>query len=51
MVQKVSSGGANLLDEHVIDTIPVADPGYEERFLAAMTTANERRALFEAEED
>jgi hypothetical protein len=50
VVQKVSSGGANLLDEHVVDTIPVDDPAYEERFLAAMMTANERRALFEAEE-
>ena len=35
---------------YTVDTIPVDDPGYEERFLAAMMTANERRALFEAEE-
>jgi hypothetical protein len=50
VVQKVSAGGANLLDEHVVDTIAVDDPGYEERFLASMMTSNDRRALFEAEE-
>lgn len=51
VLQKVSPGGVNVLDEHVIATIPVGDPDYDAKFLAAMTTARERRALFEVEED
>jgi len=51
VLQKVSSGGVNVLDEHVVDSIPIDDPAYEDRFLTAMATARERRALFEAEED
>jgi hypothetical protein len=51
VLQKVSASGANVLDEHVVATIPVDDPEYEARFLAAMSAARERRALFDTEEE
>jgi hypothetical protein len=51
VVQKVSAGGANLLNEHVVTTIALDDPDYDAKFLAAMSAARERRAMFEAEED
>ena len=51
MVQKLSPGGANILSEHVVTTIPVGDPDYDAKFLAAMSTARERRAMFESEDD
>jgi len=50
VIQKVSTTGS-LVDEHVVATIPVDDPDYDARFLIAMNTARERRALFESEED
>jgi hypothetical protein len=50
VVQKLSSGGANLLNEHVVATISTDDPDYDAKFLAATATARERRAMFEAEE-
>jgi hypothetical protein len=49
VVQKVTPGGS-VVDEHLVATVPVDDIDYEERFLAAMATARERLALFEAEE-
>lgn len=49
-LQKVSLGGADVLDEHVVATVGVDDPRYDEKFLAAMATARERQALFEAED-
>ena len=49
VLQKVSPSGVKV-DEHVIATIPVDDPDYDAKFLAAMSTARERRALFETEE-
>jgi hypothetical protein len=49
-VTKVSTAGAGVLDEHVVARIPVADPDYDDRFMAAMAVARERQALFEAEE-
>ena len=49
-LQKVSPSGTDVLDEHVVATIGVDDPRYDERFLAAMATARERQALFEAED-
>jgi hypothetical protein len=51
LLQKVSPGGISVLTEHVVATIPVDDPAYDEKFLTAMTTARERRALFESEEE
>jgi len=51
VLQKVSPTGVNVLDEHVIATIPVDDPEYDAKFMTAMNTARERRALFETEED
>jgi hypothetical protein len=51
VVQKVSPGGANILSEHVVTTIRVDDPDYDAKFLAAMSTARERRAMFESEDD
>jgi hypothetical protein len=51
VLQKVSPSGNNVLDEHLIATVRVDDPEYDEKFLTAMSTARERRALFEAEED
>jgi hypothetical protein len=50
VLQKVSPSGAKV-DEHVIATIPVGDPDYDAKFLAAMSTARERRALFEIEDE
>ena len=49
VLQKVS--GASVLDEHVVATIRIDDPGYDATFLAAMATARERRALFETEQE
>lgn len=49
-LQKVSPDGSDVLDEHVVATVNVDDPRYDEKFLAAMATARERLALFEAEE-
>ena len=51
VLQKISPSGVDVLDEHVIATIPVADSDYDAKFLTAMSTARERRALFEAEEE
>jgi len=50
VVEKVSTRGASVLDEHLISTIRVDDPDYDAKFLAAMSTARQRQALFEAEE-
>ncbi len=49
VVRKVSAGGTHVLDEHLVATVPVDDPDYDEKFLQAMTTARQRRALFETE--
>ncbi len=51
VVQKISPGGTNILDEHVVATIRLDDPDYDSAFLAAMSAARERRAIFESEED
>lgn len=50
VVEKVSFDGREVLDQHVVARIPVDDPSYDERFLAAMSQARERRALFESED-
>ena len=50
VVQKVSENGEKVLDEHTVATVRVEDPEYDAKFLAAMATARERRALFEAED-
>lgn len=49
VVQKVSPTGVDVLDEHLVTTLRIDDPEYDARFLAAMATARERRALFESE--
>jgi hypothetical protein len=51
VLQRISPSGANLVDEHVVASVRVDDPEYDAKFLAAMSTARERLALFEAEED
>jgi hypothetical protein len=51
VVQKLSPGGANILNEHVVARIDTGDPDYDAKFLSATATARERRAMFEAEED
>jgi hypothetical protein len=51
VLQKMSTGGANLLNEHVVATIPLHDPEYDTKFMTAMAAARERRAMFESEED
>jgi hypothetical protein len=51
VVQKVSPGGTNILNEHVVATIRLDDADYDAKFLAAMSAARERRAMFESEED
>lgn len=50
-LQKVAASGASVLDEHVIAEIETADPDYDAKFLVAMDTARERRAMFEVEDD
>jgi hypothetical protein len=50
VLQKTSPSGFNVVDEHVIATLRVDDPEYDAKFLTAMSTARERRALFEAED-
>jgi hypothetical protein len=50
VVQKLSPGGANILNEHVVATIDTGDPEYDAKFLSATATARERRAMFETEE-
>ena len=49
-MHKVSTGGAHVLDEHVIAEIAVNDPDYDELFMTAMATARQRKAIFETEE-
>ncbi len=51
VLQKMSPQGAHLINEHVIATVPLDDPDYDMKFMTAMATARERRALFESEED
>ena len=50
VLQRVPEGGTRVLDEHVVATFPADDPEYDARFLAAMDTARQRQALFEAED-
>lgn len=49
VVQKVSEDG-RLLDEHLVAAVRTQDPEYDAKFLAAMSAARERQALFESEE-
>jgi len=49
VVQKVSPTGVDVLDEHLVATLSIDDPEYDAKFLSAMSTARERRALFESE--
>lgn len=51
VLQKISESGMHVLDEHLIAAIRLDDPDYDTAFLAAMDTARQRRALFEAEEE
>jgi hypothetical protein len=46
VLQKMSPGGANLLNEHVVATIALDDPDYDTKFMTAMAAARERRAMF-----
>ena len=50
VLQRVPEGGTRVLDEHVVATFPADEPEYDARFLAAMDTARQRQALFEAED-
>ncbi|HET7278758.1 MAG TPA: hypothetical protein VFJ22_11805 [Dermatophilaceae bacterium] len=50
VVHKVTHGGGEVLDEHVIAEIPVNDPEYDVLFMTAMATARQRKAIFETEE-
>ena len=51
VLQKHSQGSARVLDEHLIATVRVDDPEYDAKFLTAMSSARERRALFDSEEE
>ena len=51
VLQKISTSGANVVDEHIIATVATDDPDYDAKFLTAMSIARERRALFEVEEE
>jgi hypothetical protein len=50
VVQKISTDGHHVLDEHGVETIRIDDHDYDSKFLSAMARARERRALFETEE-
>lgn len=50
VLQRIPEGGVSVLDEHVVASVRADDPDYDREFLAAMDTARQRRALFEAEE-
>lgn len=50
VVQKVTTAGTHVLDEHVIAEILVSEPDYDEHFMTAMATARQRKAVFESEE-
>lgn len=50
VLQKLAEGG-RMLDEHVVATFRSDDPEYDDKFLAAMSAARQRQALFEAEDD
>ena len=51
VLRKIAPNGWHVVDEHIIATIAVDDPDYDTKFLAAMSDARARRALFESEED
>lgn len=51
VLQKTPASRNAVLDEHVIATVASDDPEYDDTFLAAMSAARQRQALFEAEED
>src|SRR5215203_1181536 len=50
VLQKVREGDTRVLDEHVITSVRSDDPEYDDKFLAAMSAARQRQALFEAED-
>jgi len=50
VLQKVREGDTRVLDEHLIASVRSDDPEYDDKFLAAMNTARQRQALFEAED-
>ena len=51
LLEKYGDRGDRVLGRHVVGTIRLDDPDYDDRFLALMDAARQRRALFEAEED
>ena len=51
VVRRRTSGGHTILDEHAIATIAVDDAEYDQKFMEAMASARQRRAMFEAEDD
>jgi hypothetical protein len=51
VLQRISESGTEVLDEHVVAIFRSDDSEYDDLFLAAMNTARQRQALFEAEED
>ena len=51
VLQKVREGDTRVLDEHLITSVRSDDPEYDDKFLAAMNAARQRRALFETEDD
>ena len=51
VLEKLAPNGASVLDDHVVAAVRLDDPEYDDKFLTAMSTARERRALFEAEEE
>ena len=51
VVQRLSPQAGEVLDEHVVAELPVEDPDYDQKFLAAMSAARQRRALFDSEDE
>lgn len=51
VLQKYDDRRDKVLGQHAVGTIRLDDPDYDAKFLAAMESARQRRALFESEED
>lgn len=51
VVRKVALQDGRVLDERIVQRVPVDAPDYDERFLEAMATARGRAALYRSEEE
>jgi hypothetical protein len=51
VVRRVSPGGDDVLDEHIVSEIRDGDSDFDAKFLEAMAEARARAALFDSESD